>query len=1162
MKEKIVGIAICMLMIATAVPALGIVENNKKIVSAPPESNTDFVPGEFIVKFKPDIAIEPLVSPEGIFTTGVASIDALNEKYHVFNGERVFGSFTHLMRDHHDLNNVFNFHAPENANIDAIIQDYSSDPHVSYVEPNYLMHSCVIPNDPSFDLQYALHNTGQTGGTPDADIDAPEAWDIETGDHNIVIAIHDTGVDWDHPDLAENIWVNPGEDLNQNGEVDPSDFNGIDDDSNGFIDDLRGWDFVDTNATGWPGEDRTERDNNPMDFLGHGTHCSGIASAVTNNNVGIAGVCWNCSIMPVRVGYVNDIGYGWQEMDDAVAGIVYAAENGADVLSMSWGLYAGYFEPQLLEDAINYAYGQGVILVAAAGNEAVSYKLYPAAYDTVIAVAATDNTDTKASWSCYGSWVDVAAPGVDILSTLFNDTYDTWSGTSMSTPLVAGIIGLMLSHTPGLNQAEVRTILRSTTDPVQSNLYIGTGRVNAYTALQRTSAPLTEFNSTLGDSHVSGEISINGSAGGSTFTEYEVMYGKGAYPSGWTEITSSTTPVIDGVLAVLDTTPLDEDEIYSIRLVVHDTNGFESVDQLIVVIDNEPAEPTGYEIQWSVPFGSQRPHQTVPIGDIDEDGINEIIVGLWDVINAGVFQIISYDETEKTYITEHSWVVLPDLYSGTARWPCGACVIDLDDDGDLEFCVSWVLSAADGVYALDWDGSTLTELDVYNGTGFDNVYSLYPCDYDDDGDTELLLANAPFEGTGDKHLTALSWDNNHNSFVEEAFWTLEGQTDKECWGLNCGDTDDDGKTEVIVTLVRAATTAGTWALNWNSETSEWEQEPVCTNYSGAVPAGAFVGDLNGNGIPEIGVGSGNRPTAWLYEWNGSGYEEVWSQTYSGEDIVHYGVEIGDADNDGINEFLVGTDNVHVLQWKETEYIEEAVLTDPLNNVKSVNVGDCDSDGENELSVSGGTGSIGSHYIYQYIGLPPHADFNWTPQNPGPNQPITFDASASLDPDGTITLYEWDWDNDGIYDEAHTSPVATHTWVNLGCYQVRLQVTDDQNFTGTIIKTVNVSGAVNFTLDITGGFGIKAAIKNNGTLNATSIQWKFTLTGGFILLGKTKNGTIPSLAIGASTTVKDAPILGFGKTTIQLEVTCAEGASATQTATGFVFLFFVLGVKGS
>jgi hypothetical protein len=227
----------------------------------------------------------------------------------------------------------------------------------------------------------------------------------------------------------------------------------------------------------------------------------------------------------------------------------------------------------------------------------------------------------------------------------------------------------------------------------------------------------------------------------------------------------------------------------------------------------------------------------------------------------------------------------------------------------------------------------------------------------------------------------------------------------------------------------------------------------------------------------------------------------------------------------------------------------------------------------DVALDGDTALIGAYYdddngpdsgsAYVFIKKEnqlPTADFSWTPQNPSPNQPITFDASASFDPDGTITLYEWDWNNDGTFEENHTTPTATHSWTIPGTYPVTLKVTDDDAATATITKTVDVRGTVSFTLDITGGFGVKATIKNNGTLNATKIQWKFNLTGGLILLGKTKSSTILSLAVGASATAKDVPILGFGKTTIKLEVSCAEGQSATKSATGTVFLFFVLGVK--
>jgi hypothetical protein len=201
---------------------------------------------------------------------------------------------------------------------------------------------------------------------------------------------------------------------------------------------------------------------------------------------------------------------------------------------------------------------------------------------------------------------------------------------------------------------------------------------------------------------------------------------------------------------------------------------------------------------------------------------------------------------------------------------------------------------------------------------------------------------------------------------------------------------------------------------------------------------------------------------------------------------------------------------------------------------------------------------GSAYVFVKRNDPPVADFSWTPQNASNNQPITFDASTSCDPDGTITTFEWDWNSDGVYDENHTTPTATHSWTKPGGYPVTMRVTDDENATGVTTKTVQVNGSLNFDIVITGGFGAKAVITNTGTMNATKVQWTFTLTGGVILLGKTKSATVISLPAGASTTVKDTLILGFGKTTLTVEVACAEGASVSKSTTGMVILFFVLG----
>ncbi len=203
---------------------------------------------------------------------------------------------------------------------------------------------------------------------------------------------------------------------------------------------------------------------------------------------------------------------------------------------------------------------------------------------------------------------------------------------------------------------------------------------------------------------------------------------------------------------------------------------------------------------------------------------------------------------------------------------------------------------------------------------------------------------------------------------------------------------------------------------------------------------------------------------------------------------------------------------------------------------------------------------GSAYVFVRGNEPPVADFSWTPQNPQINQPITFDASTSYDPDGTITAFEWDWNNDGVYEESYPTSTATHSWTDMGSHPVTLRVADQCNTTDIITKTIMINGTINFDIIITGGFGAKAIITNNGSVNATKVQWAITLTGGVILLGKTKTGTVLSVAAGASTTVKDTPTLGFGKTTIKVEVTCAEGVSVTKSVAGTVFLFFVLGVK--
>ena len=385
----------------------------------------DYVPGELIVKYKdePDFGENKLNSLSAVEPDSDVIADET-----LFNGE-----------NDGEFENIRKLKFSEDSDIEEIAQEYSQMPNVEYAEPNYIYQIFYQPNDPSFSSQLALTK-----------MRANESWNITKGNSAVIIAIIDTGVDWNHPDLAANIWNN----------TDEIEGNDIDDDGNGYIDDVRGYDFVNftDNSSCYSGEDCTDEDNNPMDFNSHGTHVSGIAAAVTNNSVGIAGVCWHCKIMQVRAGYEGSDGNGYLAIADISQALHYAADNNATIISMSFG----GSDSSTIQDAIDYAYNKS-ILIASAGNSGTSSKTnsYPAAYDNVIAVAATDSNDSAASYSNYGTWVDVAAPGSSINSTYFDDAYETLSGTSMSAPHVAGAVGLLLSYNSSLNQTQIRDKLKS-----------------------------------------------------------------------------------------------------------------------------------------------------------------------------------------------------------------------------------------------------------------------------------------------------------------------------------------------------------------------------------------------------------------------------------------------------------------------------------------------------------------------------------------------------------------------------------------------------------------------------------------------------------------------------------------------------------------------------
>lgn len=329
-----------------------------------------YVPGEVLVKFKPPV-------------------DRLTmEKLH-----EAIGSATKKVIRKTGITKV---KLPEHLGVEDAIKHYSKSPDVEYAEPNYIYAaSSLFPSDPFFSQLWGLYNVGQTGGVIDADIDAPEAWSVSTGSLSIAIAVIDTGVDTSHPDLLPNLWTNPSESTGMSG---------IDDDGNGYVDDIHGWDFL-------------EDDGDPSDYNGHGTHVAATIAAKGDNAMGITGVMWSARIMPLR--FLGASGAG--DTAAAVEAIHYAVDNGAKVINASWG-GGGY--SRALYDALAYALSKEVLFVAAAGNEENNNDLspfYPCGYDlpNVICVAATDDRDQLAWFSNYGARkVHLGAPGVSVFSSV------------------------------------------------------------------------------------------------------------------------------------------------------------------------------------------------------------------------------------------------------------------------------------------------------------------------------------------------------------------------------------------------------------------------------------------------------------------------------------------------------------------------------------------------------------------------------------------------------------------------------------------------------------------------------------------------------------------------------------------------------------------------
>ena len=431
-------------------------------ISFSQQNHQDHVEGQIWVKVKSGIVLEKQITlgeqatPVDRHNLNVMQVPFLKELRAEIRFDKVEQPYSHI-RSEQGLDRIYRLTLADANRTAEVIKELNGYRSIEYAEPVELLRKSLTPNDPDFNAtdQWCLFQ-----------INAESAWNLGTGSSSIVVAIVDDAVEITHGDLSSVIWTNSGEIAG----------NGIDDDGNGYVDDVNGFDVA--NNDNDPNPDGPSYD--------HGTHVAGIAGAATNNGTGVASIGYGVSIMAVKsTNSASVVSHGYD-------GIVYAVSSGANVINMSWG---GSGSSATAQSIIDFAYSNGVTCVAAAGNDDVSTEFYPAAYVHVISVASSTFGDAKSGFSNYGSWIDVTAPGSAIWSTVPGNTYDFKQGTSMASPMVAGLAGLILSLNSGLNPDDVESCIRSTADDIDADNpsyvgLLGDGRINALAAMNCVSATL------------------------------------------------------------------------------------------------------------------------------------------------------------------------------------------------------------------------------------------------------------------------------------------------------------------------------------------------------------------------------------------------------------------------------------------------------------------------------------------------------------------------------------------------------------------------------------------------------------------------------------------------------------------------------------------------
>ncbi|MCX6641599.1 MAG: S8 family serine peptidase [bacterium] len=856
------------------------------------------IPTEVIIKIKQPVTLQTEAAGT---RTNLPDVDALLSRFPGITARYAVDSYA---QKHESLKKylILHFDSDQLSLASSFVDQARKLASIGWAGFNQRFQCNSIPNDLYYPQQWGLQR-----------IHAAQAWDRTLGGSTIPIAIIDTGCEMDHPDLVNSFWTNQGEIPD----------NGIDDDGNGFTDDIHGWDFVD--APSFPtGGDYLVRDNDPSDEMGHGTAVAGICGAVINNEIGIAGTAPDCPLMILRAGNMN----GYLQEDDVASAILYALDNGARIVNMSFGDTEA---SPMLEEIIDFAAQGGLLMIAAAGNSGNQDLIYPAAYSPVLSVGACDQNGSRANFSNYGVSLDLLAPGVEIISTTLGQNYGAFqggNGTSYAAPFASGSAGLVLALHPDWQPVDVKSVLKSTAEDVGSpgwDPQTGQGIIRPDQAVLINAALSAEITGPVMEQGFASAESllVIGTAAGVYLNGYQLYTGIGNNPTEWDLIRElQGQQVVNDILAIWHADSL-ADSIYTLRLVVEDIFGNEMEDRVKITFDqtapsitnislvpimdaNRPSflltfstddlttgkvrlqnsnNPTSRWLSQELNYESK--NHTLLLGH--DLPIQQFIYYIWVTNSAGLVDstdILGSINLNVPPIVNNDFVELPGsqipplyLYDDAT---------DLNGDGWLEL---WGDTLFAGGSKADLRGYQASANWVFDDLGLDFGRQIPKSigDSDADGKKELLT----LYGGASKIFEADSINRFPNP--QNIVWSDSG----DVWGaklLDLNPSDDHGEILLV--------TGGIYQLwsRWDDGTTELVQSlPNPFNPTpSTIPPYCRMGDWDGDNKVELLFGD-YQGDLYIYEQQTTGFEVTWQTTLPLLDTGEFLTD-GDYDNDNQKEF--------------------------------------------------------------------------------------------------------------------------------------------------------------------------------------------------------------------------------------------------------------------